>query len=46
MERIAKTNLFVPKLMVIEFNRILAKGLQTIYNSLFVYLFIYLFIWS
>ena len=39
MERIAKTNLFVPKLMVIEFNRILAKGLQTIKNSLFIYLF-------
>ena len=28
--------------MVIEFYRILAKGLQRIYNSLFIYLFIYL----
>ena len=29
--------------MVIEFYRILAKGLQRIYTSLFIYLFIYLF---
>ena len=34
--------LCVSKLMVIEFNRILAKGLQRIYNFLFLYLFIYL----
>ena len=30
--------------MVIEFIRLLAKGLQRIYNSLFIYLFIYLYI--
>ena len=27
--------------MVIEFNRLLGKGLQRIYKSLFIYLFVY-----